>query len=72
MVTKTTYRLQGRCSTPGKLQKSFWDFRELTIVGLTPGFGTVRSTSGSSAEAEAIIDFGEELGVKHFVLRYAP
>lgn len=36
------------------------------------GFGTVQSISGSGAKTEALIDFGEELGVKHLVLRYAP
>ena len=36
------------------------------------GLGTVISVSGSGAETEARIDFGEEYGVKHLVLRYAP
>ena len=36
------------------------------------GFGTVQATPGSGAKAEAIIDFGEEVGVKHLILRYSP
>jgi hypothetical protein len=36
------------------------------------GFGIVQSTSGSGTRAEAIIDFGEEIGVKHLYLNYAP
>jgi hypothetical protein len=36
------------------------------------GFGTVKSLSGSGADAEAMIDFGAEFGTKHLILRYAP
>jgi hypothetical protein len=55
--------------------------RRIISLSLTPGdmvshdkfgLGTVISVSGSGAETEARIDFGEEYGVKHLVLRYAP
>jgi hypothetical protein len=36
------------------------------------GFGIVQSTSGSGTKVEAMIDFGEELGVKRLILPYAP
>ena len=36
------------------------------------GFGIVQSTSGSGTKAEAVIDFGEEFGVKHLAVAYAP
>lgn len=54
---------------------------KLISLSLTPGdrvehdkfgLGTVQSTSGAGTRAEAIIDFGEEIGVKHLILRYAP
>ena len=35
------------------------------------GLGTVQSTMGSGSKSEAIVDFGEEFGNKHLVLRYA-
>ena len=35
------------------------------------GLGTVQSTMGSGSKSEAIVDFGEEFGTKHLVLRYA-
>ena len=38
----------------------------------TFGCGTVQSTSGSGTQAEAIIDFGDEHGVKHLGVAYAP
>lgn len=53
--------------------------RTVASLSLTPGdmvthdrfgLGTVISTSNDGAEAK--IDFGEEHGVKHLVLRYAP
>ena len=55
--------------------------RKIISLSLTPGdivthdrlgLGTVISVSGSGPEAEAVIDFGKEFGVKHLVLRYAP
>jgi Domain of unknown function (DUF4263) len=36
------------------------------------GFGTVVSMSSSGAKTEAMIDFGEEHGVRHLVLCHAP
>jgi hypothetical protein len=36
------------------------------------GSGTVVSTTGHGATAEALIDFGIATGVKHLVLSYAP
>ncbi len=36
------------------------------------GFGTVVFISGYGTQAEAMVDFGGEYGVKHLVLRYAP
>jgi DNA helicase II / ATP-dependent DNA helicase PcrA len=36
------------------------------------GLGTVQSTMGSGSKSEAIVDFGEEFGTRHLVLRYAP
>ena len=38
----------------------------------TYGLGTIVSTSGSGTGAEAIIDFGVEVGVKRLVSAYAP
>jgi Domain of unknown function (DUF4263) len=63
------------------LEQKRRDERTVTALSLTPGdmvshdkfgLGIVISVSGSGAETEAVIDFGEELGVKHLVLRYAP
>jgi hypothetical protein len=36
------------------------------------GLGTVQFTMGSGSKSEAIVDFGEEFGTRHLVLRYAP
>jgi DNA helicase II / ATP-dependent DNA helicase PcrA len=36
------------------------------------GLGTVLSVEGSGDDPEAKIDFGDDYGVKHLVLRYAP
>ena len=53
---------------------------DIQMISLAPGdavthekfgAGSVVSTTGSGAQAEAIIDFGAELGTKHLVLRYA-
>ena len=36
------------------------------------GFGTVLTCEGTSDDPEAKIDFGDQIGIKHLVLRYAP
>jgi len=36
------------------------------------GLGTVVRTLGEGDKTQAEVDFGGELGVKRFVLRYAP
>jgi DNA helicase-2/ATP-dependent DNA helicase PcrA len=54
---------------------------KVSLLSLSPGDvvahdkfgqGRVVSTSGSGAWSEAAIDFGNAIGVKHLVLRYAP
>ena len=63
------------------LEQKRRDERAILSLSLTPGdmvihdkfgLGTVISVYGSGAEAEARIDFGEDYGVKHLVLRYSP
>ena len=36
------------------------------------GLGRVLSVEGRSDDPEAKVDFGEEYGIKHLLLRYAP
>jgi hypothetical protein len=43
-----------------------------SVVHAKFGLGTVQSTMGSGSKSEAIVDFGEEFGTRHLVLRYAP
>jgi len=38
----------------------------------TYGLGTVTSAKGPEDDRDATIDFGDEHGTKHLVLRYAP
>jgi hypothetical protein len=38
----------------------------------TYGLGAVMSAKGPDGDREATIDFGDEHGIKHLVLRYAP
>jgi Domain of unknown function (DUF4263) len=63
------------------LEQKRRDERTVTALSLTPGdmvshdkfgLGIVISVSGSGAETEARIGFGEDYGVKHLVLRHAP
>jgi hypothetical protein len=43
-----------------------------TVTHETYGIGTVMSMSGSGSKADAIIDFGAEVGVRCIALAYAP
>jgi DNA helicase-2/ATP-dependent DNA helicase PcrA len=36
------------------------------------GLGTVLSVEGRGDDPEAKVDFGEDYGIKHLLLRYAP
>jgi hypothetical protein len=80
-VAREVFRRNITLDRERKLQREREAELKVISLSLTPGdrvehtkfgFGTVQSTSGSGTKAEAMIDFGEDLGVKRLVLLYAP